>query len=68
MDGLLKSQSINVRGKMTPLKSVSNSFDTWYDRLKGAKGKGFSFDRNRSILEYVDDQMRGLYLYYIKTK
>ena len=59
MEGLIRSQSINVNGKKTPVASVSNSFDTWFDRLKGKAGKGFSFDRNRSILEYVDDKMTG---------
>ena len=60
MTGLLQSQFINVDGKEIPLSAVSNSFDTWFDRLKGKEGKGFSFDRNRSILEFVDDQMKGL--------
>ena len=59
IDGLLRSQSINVNGKKIPLAAVSASFDTWFDRLKGKAGKGFSFDRNRSILEFVDDKMRG---------
>ena len=59
MEGLLRSQTVIVNGKRTPLAAVSNSFDTWFDRLKGKAGKGFSFDRNRSILEYVDDKMTG---------
>ena len=59
MNGLLRSQYITVDGKRTPLAAVSNSFDTWFDRLKGKEGKGFSFATNRSILEYVDDVMKG---------
>ena len=60
--GLLRSQYVTIDGKEKPLAAVSNSFDSWFDRLKGKEGKGFSFDRNRSILEYVDDQMKGMNL------
>ena len=66
---LLDSQKIVVKGESVPLNQVT-SVDTVLDNLMGkrgagGKGKGFSFDPMKPFLEFVDDQMKGKFLFSV---
>ena len=57
---LLAKKTICVEGEDVPLAELA-SWSTLWDRLKGKPGRGFSFAKDKSMLEFVDEQMEGMY-------
>ena len=57
---LLAKKTICVEGEDVPLAELA-SWSTLWDRLKGKPGSGFSFAKNKPILEFVDEAMEGMY-------
>ena len=56
---LLAKKTIRVEGEDVPLAELA-SWSTLWDRLKGKPGRGFSFAKDKPILEYVDEEMEGM--------
>ena len=64
IEDLLRTKEILVGGALLPLREVTTSWETVLDNLRGkvngkGKGKGFSFDHTKPMLEYIDDHMKG---------
>ena len=57
---LLKKKTLCIGGEDIPLAELA-SWSTIWDRLKGKPGCGFSFAKDKPILEYVDEEMEGMY-------
>ena len=56
----MAKKTICVEGENVPLAELA-SWSTLWDRLKGKPGRGFSFAKDKSMLEFVDEQMEGMY-------
>ena len=57
---LLQKKTLHVEGADVPLAELA-SWSTLWDRLKGKPGSGFSFAKDRPILEFLDEAMEGMY-------
>ena len=57
---LLAKKTIRVDGEDVPLAELA-SWSTLWDRLKGKPGRGFSFAKDKPMLQFVDDEMEGMY-------
>ena len=57
---LFAKKTLHVEGADVPLAELA-SWSALWDRLKGKPGCGFSFAKDKPILEFLDEAMEGMY-------